>query len=114
MREVPHSDNALKFKETVVLDGWSLLYTINWRKVNTFETLAGQYTKFVKKNNLLSECKVKAVFDSYPQEPTIKDSAHLHRTQRACTKIKVSIDTVVDPTKPQFLSKIDNQQSFVN
>ena len=77
------SDNAPKFKGTVVLDGGSLLYTINWRKGNTFETLAAQYTKFEKKNYLLSECKVKAFFDSYPQEPTMKDSTHLHRTQDA-------------------------------
>ena len=45
------SDNAHKFKGTVVLDGGSILYTINWRKVNTFE-----YTKLVQKNYLLSEC----------------------------------------------------------
>ena len=89
LQEAQHSDNAHKFKRTVVLDGGSLLYTIIWRKGNTFETLAGQHTKFVKRNNLHSECKVKAVFDSYPQEPTIKDSTHLHRTQRACTKIKI-------------------------
>ena len=50
------SDNAHKFKGTVVLDGGSILYTINWRKGNTFETLAGQYTKSVQKNYLLSEC----------------------------------------------------------
>ena len=50
------SDNAHKFKGTVVLDGGSILYTINWRKGNTFETLASQYTKFVQKNYLLSEC----------------------------------------------------------
>ena len=43
------SDNAHKFKGNVVLDGGSILYTINWRKGNTFETLAGQYTKFVQK-----------------------------------------------------------------
>ena len=49
------SDNAHKFKGTVVLDGGSILYTINWRNGNTFETLAGQYTQFVK-NYLLSEC----------------------------------------------------------
>ena len=50
------SDNAHKFKGAVVLDGGSILYTINWRKGNTFETLAGQYTKFVNKNYLLLEC----------------------------------------------------------
>ena len=50
------SDNAHKFKGTAVLDGGSILYTINWRKGNTFETLAGQYMKFVHKNYLLSEC----------------------------------------------------------
>ena len=50
------SDNAHKFKGTVVLDGGGIMYTINWRKRNTFETLAGQYTKFVQKNYLLSEC----------------------------------------------------------
>ena len=60
------------FKGTVVQVGGSLLYTINWRKGNTFETLACQYTKFVRKNYLLSEYKVKAVFDLHPQEPTIK------------------------------------------
>ena len=32
------SDNAHKFKGTVVLDGGSILYTINWRKGYTFET----------------------------------------------------------------------------
>ena len=31
LQEAPHSDNAPKFKGTVVLDGESLLYTINWR-----------------------------------------------------------------------------------
>ena len=46
------SDNAHKFKGTVVLDGGSILYTI----VHQLETLAGQYTKFVQKNYLLSEC----------------------------------------------------------
>ena len=50
------SDNAHKFKGTVVLDGESILYTVNWRKGNTFKTLAGQYTKFLQKNYLLSEC----------------------------------------------------------
>ena len=50
------SDNAHKFKGTVVLHAESILYTINCRKGNTFETLAGQYTKFVQKNYLLSEC----------------------------------------------------------
>ena len=49
------SDNA-QFKGTVVLDGGIILFTINWRKGNTFETLAGQYTKFVQKNDLLLEC----------------------------------------------------------
>ena len=75
------SDNAHKFKGTVVLDGGSILFTINRREGNTFKTLAGQHTKFVQKNNLLSECKVKTVFYLYPQEPTTKDSTHLHRTQ---------------------------------
>ena len=32
LQEAPHSDNAPKFKGTVVLDGGSLLYTINRRK----------------------------------------------------------------------------------
>ena len=49
------SANAHKFKGTVVLDGGTILYTINWKNENTFETLAGQYTKFVQKNYLLSE-----------------------------------------------------------
>ena len=35
-------------------------------------------------------------------------------TQRACTKIRVANDTVLDLTKPQFLSNIDNKQSFVD
>ena len=35
------SDNAHEFKGTLFLDGGSILYTINWRKENTFETLAG-------------------------------------------------------------------------
>ena len=30
------SDNAHKFKGTVVIDGGSILYTIIWRKENTF------------------------------------------------------------------------------
>ena len=108
------SDNGHIFKGTVVLDGGSILYTINWRKENTFETLAGQYTKFVQKNYLLSECLVKTVFDLYPQEPTTKDSTHLHRTQRACTKIRVANDTVLDLTTPQFFSNSNNKQTFVD
>ena len=57
----------------------------------------------MKKYYLLLECKVKTVFNSYPQEPNTKDSTHLHRTQRACTKIRVANYTVLDLTKPQFL-----------
>ena len=68
----------------------------------------------MKKNYPLSECKVTTVFDSYPQEPNTKDSTHLHRTQRASTKIRVVNDTVLDLTKPQFLSNSDNKQSFVD
>ena len=33
---------------------------------------------------------------------------------RACTKIRVANDTVLDLTKPQFLSNSDNKQSFVD
>ena len=68
----------------------------------------------MKKNYLLSECKVKTVFNSHPQEPTTKDSTHLHRTQRACTKIRVANDTLLDLTKLQFLSNSDNKQRFVD
>ena len=56
----------------------------------------------------------KTVFDLYPQEPTTKDLTHLHRTQRACTKIRVANDTVLDLTKPQFLSNSDNKQRLVD
>ena len=70
--------------------------------------------KFVNKNYLLSECKVKTVFDSYPQEPTTKDSTHLHRTQRTCTKIRIANNTVLDLTKLQFLFNSANKQSFVD
>ena len=66
----------------------------------------------MNKNYLLSECKVKTVFDSYPQEPTTEDSTHLHRTQRTCTKIRIANNTVLDLTKPQFLFNSDNKQSF--
>ena len=78
--DLPRSTTLLQCTQ-VVLDGRSLLYTIDWRKGNTFETLAGQYTKFVKKNYLLSEFKVTVVFETYPQEPTIKDSTHLQSAQ---------------------------------
>ena len=54
------------------------------------------------------------VFDSYPQELTTKDSTHLQSVQRACTKNRVANDTVLDLTKPQFLSNSDNKQSFVD
>ena len=37
-----------------------------------------------------------------------------HRTQRACTKIRVANDTVLDLTRTQFLSNSDNKQSFVD
>ena len=70
--------------------------------------------KFVNKNYLLSECKVKTVFDSYPQEPTNKDSTHLHKAQRTCTKIRIANNTVLDLTKLQFFSNSDNKQSFVD
>ena len=68
----------------------------------------------MNKNYLLSECKVKTVFDSYPQEPTTKDSTHLHRTQRTFTKISIANNTLIDLTKLQFLSNSDNKQSFVD
>ena len=50
----------------------------------------------------------------YPQQPTTKDSTHLYRTQRACTKIRIANNTVLDLTKPQFLSNSDNKQNFVD
>ena len=82
------SDNAPKFKGTVILCGGSLLYIIIWTKGNTFEIVADQYTKFVKQHFQLSECRVKEVFDSYPQLPTAQ-------TQKAPSKIRVAIDTVL-------------------
>ena len=69
---------------------------------------------FVNKNYLLSECKVKTVFDSYPQEPTTKDSTHLHRTQRTCTKIRIANNTVLNLTKLQLLFNSANKQSFID
>ena len=70
--------------------------------------------KFVNKNYLPSECKVKTVFDSYPQEPPTKDSTHLHSAQRSCTNIRIANNTVLDLTKLRFLSNSDNKQSFVD
>ena len=35
-------------------------------------------------------------------------------TQRGCTKTKVANNTVLDLTKPQFLSTSDNKHSFVD
>ena len=35
-------------------------------------------------------------------------------TQKACAKIRVSNDTVLDLTKPQFLSSRGYEQSFVD
>ena len=64
------SDKMQKFEGTVVLDGGSLLYTINWTKGTKFQEVAGLYTKFVTKNYLKPDCDVKVVFDSYPEEPT--------------------------------------------
>ena len=85
-----------KYEGTVVLDGGSLLYTINWTKGTKFQEVAGLYTKFVTKNYLKPDCDVKVVFDSYPEEPTTKDSTHLRRTRQSCTKISVADKMVLD------------------
>ena len=90
------SDKMQKFEGTVVLDGGSLLYTINWTKGTKFQEVAGLYTKFVTKNYLKPDCDVKVVFDSYPEEPTPKDSTHLRRTRQSCTKISVADKMVLD------------------
>ena len=108
------SDNAPKLEGVVVLDGGSLLYTIHWAKGTKFNEIAEQYTKFVKKHHLLPGCEVKVVFDSYPQEPTTKDSTHLRRTNQACIRIRVADDTLLDITKQQFLSNSENKQQFVD
>ena len=54
--------------------------------------------KFVNQNNLRLNCKVMTVIDSYPQEPTTKDSTHLHRTQKTCPKIRIANNIVLDLT----------------
>lgn len=108
------SDNAPKLEGIVVLDGGSLLYTIDWAKGSKFKKIAEQYTKFVKKHYLLPGCQVKVVFDSYPQGPTTKDSTHLRRTRQACVKIRVADDTLLDITKQQYLSNSENKQNFVD
>ena len=72
------SDNAQNFKGTVVLDGGSILYTINWRKGNTFETLAGQYTKFVQKMTCSRSVKSR-------RSLTYILKSQLLKTQRICT-----------------------------
>ena len=57
---------------------------------------------------------MKTVFDSYPQEPTTKDSTPLHRTQITCTKISIANNTILNLTKLQFLSNNANKQSFAD
>ena len=100
-----------KYEGTVVLDGGSLLY---WTKGIKFQEVAGLYTKFVTKNYLKPDCDVKVVFDSYPEEPTTKDSTHLRRTRQSCTKIKVADKMVLDISKQQFVSNSNNKQSLVD
>ena len=108
------TDKSQKLEGTVVLDGGSLLYTINWTKGSKFRDVADLYTKFVTKNYLKPECHVKVVFDSYPDEPTTKDSTHLRRARQSSTKIRVADEMVLDITKQQFLSNSNNKQSFVD
>ena len=84
------------------------MYNINWRKGNTFETLAGHLPVHEVCAENLPALGVLSQ-NLYPQEPTTKDSTHMHRTQ-----IRVANDTVLDLTKPQFLSNSDNKQSFVD
>ena len=68
------SDNAHKFKGTVVLDGGSILYTINWRKGNTFETLAGQCSKINFSRSVKSRRSLTYILKS-----------QLLKTQHICT-----------------------------
>ena len=101
------SDYALKFRGTVVL-------VSRRRKSTVHHQLDKMKNKFVKRYHLISECKVKVVFDLYQQEPTSKDWTHLRRSQRVYIKIRVANDTVIDLTKPQFLYSRDTKQSFVD
>ena len=100
IQEALLSHNAHKFKGTVVLDGGSILYTINCRKGNTLETLARLVSTWSLWIQITCSRSVKS------RRSLTKDSTHLHRTQKTCT--------VLDLTKLQFLFNSANKQSFVD
>ncbi|KAK3104651.1 hypothetical protein FSP39_007130 [Pinctada imbricata] len=94
-----------------VIDGGWQLHRILWPKDSSYASICSSYVDFVKKRY----GKATIVFDSYPNEPTTKDVAHLRRNRgTTCQGIAFCEDMVCKMKKYVLLSNKENKQRFID
>ena len=102
-----------KAKGLIVIDGGGLLHNVVWEKNTSFQIILRNYVKYIK-NNLATDHPTFVVFDSYPDNPTTKDSIHASRYPSSCLDVDIQPETILDIKKEIFLSNYKNKQAFVN
>lgn len=93
-----------------VLDGGSLIHRVQWTKGSTYGVIADAYVDFTIRNY----GKATVVFDGYLDTPSIKDNTHDRRQQKHHPKVSVTLETIFNGKKDEFLSNGHNKQRLIN
>ena len=94
----------------MVIDGGNLLFKLKWKKGSTFENIFQSYEKCVLKhygpNTII-------VFHGYPEEPSTKDTTHLHRKSTKTGRfVNIAPHMKLNVKKDLFLSMLKNKNLF--
>ena len=100
--------SPLNTQARYVLDGGALIHRVKWEKKVTYRDVVKQYVGYVRAK--YNNCFV--VFDGY-QSPSIKDSEHQRRAQKACADIQVTECIEAHAHQETFYSNKDNKAQFI-
>ena len=93
-----------------VLDGGALIHKIPWITGQTYESLCGSYSDYVKRKY----GQATIVFDGYTCGPSTKDNSHLRRKKSSGSNtVLFTRDMACTLHKEDFLSNKENKQRFI-
>ena len=93
-----------------VIDGGSLLQRLQWKRGETYGSIAQSYAEFTTRRYQ----RATVVFDGYLGGPTIKDNTHQRRGKNVHAVISFTEETVFDGKKDEFLSRDTNKQKMID